>query len=153
MHHLSHNNNQQLGSVPPVANLFDKFEETFKEVNLFNEFAGGVLEKQLDKTAQTLYDSLEEIQRYVMNRTVLSSKKKLSSPNKFLDSLQPLFTKEEQVICHRNNMPVQSLCLNTKHNCLITASFDCCIIARDMHSLTELFSIKAHSSWIRSVAV
>jgi len=95
-----------LGSVPPVANLFDKFEETFKEVNLFNEFAGGVLEKQLDKTAQTLYDSLEEIQRYVMNRTVLSSKKKLSSPNKFLDSLQPLFTKEEQVICHRNNMPV-----------------------------------------------
>ncbi|EAS07074.2 WD domain, G-beta repeat protein (macronuclear) [Tetrahymena thermophila SB210] len=134
------------------ANIYRKFENIHKEVIAFNEFSQQVLEKELDKSSQLLYESFENIKKFITFCSQSAHKTKLVT-NKFLDTLQPLFQKEDQIICHKNNMPVQAIVVNAKQNQIITASYDCNIIVRDIHNLAELQTLKAHTQWIRSLAL
>ncbi|KAL4483334.1 hypothetical protein ABPG72_007976 [Tetrahymena utriculariae] len=134
------------------ANIYRKFENIHKEVIAFNDFSQQFLEKELDKSSQLLYESFESIKKFFTFCSQSVHRTKVVT-NKFLDTLQPLFQKEDQIICHKNNMPVQAIVVNAKQNQIITASYDCNIIVRDIHNLTELQTLKAHTQWIRSLAL
>ncbi|KAL4434906.1 hypothetical protein ABPG74_021245 [Tetrahymena malaccensis] len=153
---ITHKSSNQKSNFDQInqtnANIYRKFENIHKEVIAFNDFSQQILEKELDKSSQLLYESFENIKKFITICSQQAHKTKLVS-NKFLDTLQPLFQKEDQIICHKNNMPVQAIVVNAKQNQIITASYDCNIIVRDIHNLTELQTLKAHTQWIRSLAL